>query len=314
MSLQRTRPVDVWIPADTTARRRALLPDGIAIHELPAGDALPRRLGRGEFLVADYNQARVREAIPRLAGLRVVQAMAAGVDWLVDTIPVGVTLCDGAGIHDVPVAEWVVLAMLASYHNLSNHIAAQLEGHWHSAGLAAGGDDLEGKTVLIIGYGSIGRAVEARLPPFGVNVLRVARHERQGVRALSALPALLGQADVVIILLPLTAETRGLVGAEFLSRMRHRALLVNPARGAIVDTEALTRAVLAGKLRAALDVTDPEPLPDGHPLWSAQGVLITPHVAGSVRRVFDRAWRLIADQVRRYEAGVPLRNVVVDGY
>ena len=120
--------------------------------------------------------------------------------------------------------------------------------------------------------------------------------------------------DAVIILLPLTTQTRGLVDARFLSAMRPGALLVNPARGAIVDTEALTGAVLAGRLRAALDVTDPEPLPDGHPLWSAPGVLITPHVAGSVRKLLDRAWRLIADQVRRYQTGAPLRNVVVDGY
>jgi phosphoglycerate dehydrogenase-like enzyme len=131
---------------------------------------------------------------------------------------------------------------------------------------------------------------------------------------VAELPRLLPQADVVVILLPLTAETRGLVNAQFLAAMRPGALLVNPARGAVVDTDALTSAVRSGRLRAALDVTDPEPLPDNHPLWSAPGVLITPHVAGSVRKFMDRAWRLIADQVRRYEAGEPLRNVVVDGY
>jgi len=181
-------------------------------------------------------------------------------------------------------------------------------------GVDSGGDDLEGTTVLIVGYGSIGRVVEARLMPFGVKVPRVARHEREGVQSLAELPELLPRADVVVILLPLTTETRRLVDAQFLSAMRPNALLVNPARGAIVDTEALTGAVLACRVRAALDVTDPEPLPDGHPLWSAPGALITPHVAGSVRKLFDRAWRLIADQVRRYVTGAPLRNVVVDGY
>jgi phosphoglycerate dehydrogenase-like enzyme len=307
-------PIDVWIPADTAPAHRALLPKGVAIHEVPTDGLLPDRLSHGEFLVADYNPARVRETIHRLDGLRVVQAMAAGVDALVDAIPEGVVLCDAAGVHDVPVAEWVVMSVLAQYHQLPGHVRAQESQHWLRGGADTGGDDLQGATVLIIGYGSIGRALEARIAAFGVKLLRVARHERQGIYALSDLPALLPQADVVVILLPLTAETRGLVDAKFLSAMRSGALLVNPARGAIVDTQALTAAALTGHVRAAIDVTDPEPLPDDHPLWSASNVIITPHVAGSVRKLLDRAWELIADQVRRYQAGEPLRNVVVDGY
>jgi len=173
---------------------------------VPAAGTLPDRLGRGEFLVADYNQARVIEAIPRVENLRVVQTMAAGVDWLLDAIPPGVTLCDGAGVHDVPIAEWVVMTMLAACHNLPTHVNAQHTGHWHRVGVDSAGDDLEGTTVLIVGYGSIGRAVEARLMPFGVKVLRVARHEREGVQSLAELPELLPRADVVVILLPLTTE------------------------------------------------------------------------------------------------------------
>jgi len=307
-------PIDVWIPVSTSPEHRALLPDGIALHDLPAAGTLPDRLGRGEFLVADYNPDRVIEAVRKLDDLRVVQAMAAGVDWLLDAIPAGVTLCDGAGVHDVPVAEWVVMTMLAAANNLPPYVGAHRNGRWHRAGIDAGGDDLEGTTVLILGYGSIGRAVEARLMPFGIKVLRVARHPREGVHAVTELAALLPDCDVVVILLPLTAETRGLVDNRFLSAMKPGALLLNPARGAIVDTEALITAVRAGRLRAALDVTDPEPLPEGHPLWSAPGVLITPHIAGSVRKLSDRAWRLIADQVRRYQTGTALRNVVVDGY
>jgi phosphoglycerate dehydrogenase-like enzyme len=306
-------PIDVWIPVATKPEHRVRLPRTVTVHEVPAGP-LPARLGHGEFLVADFNFARVGEVIERLDGLRVVQTMAAGVDRLVDAVPEGITLCDAAGVHDLPVAEWVVMAILAVYHNLPAHIDAQGSGRWRHEGVFAGGDDLEGQTVLIVGHGSIGRALEARLSPFGVKFLRVARHQRPGVHTLAELPGLLPQADVVVILLPLTAETRGLVDKGLLATMRPGALLLNPARGAIVDTEALTAAVLAGRLRAALDVTDPEPLPDNHPLWSAPGVLITPHVAGSVRRFIDRAWRLIGDQVRRYQAGEPLHNVVVDGY
>jgi phosphoglycerate dehydrogenase-like enzyme len=307
-------PVDVWIPPETAAQHRALLPQGVTVHDLPAGSPLPERLGRGEFLVADYNRPRVLEAIARLEDLRVVQTMAAGVDSLLDHIPPGVTLCDAAGVHDVPIAEWVVMTMLAAFHNLPEHLEAQRSGTWRRAGLDGGGDDLEGATILIVGYGSIGRALESRLAPFGGTILRVARHQREGVHPLAHLPAMLPQADVVVILLPLTAETRGLVDAQFLAAMRPGALLMNPARGPIVDTEALTQAVQAGRVRVALDVTDPEPLPDGHPLWSAPGVIITPHVGGAVRKLYDRAWRLIADQVRRYATGEPLRNVVVDGY
>jgi phosphoglycerate dehydrogenase-like enzyme len=306
-------PMDVWIPAATRPEHRAFLPDKVTVHEVPAG-SLPAKLGGGEFLVADFNFARVVQVIEKIEGLRVVQTMAAGVDRLVGLVPGGITLCDAAGVHDVPVAEWVVMTILASYHNLPGFVEAQRSGRWRHEGAFAGGDDLEGQTVLIVGHGSIGRALEARLTPFGVKFVRVARHQRPGVRTLAELPGLLPQADVVVILLPLTSQTRGLVEARFLAAMRPGALLVNPARGAIVDTEALSSAVRNGRLRAALDVTDPEPLPDNHPLWSAPGVLITPHIAGSVRKFMDRAWRLIADQVRRYEAGEPLRNVVVDGY
>jgi phosphoglycerate dehydrogenase-like enzyme len=306
-------PINVWIPPETAPRHRSLLPDGIDVHDLPAAP-LPERLGRGEFLVADYNRGRVLEAIARLDDLRVVQSMAAGVDGLLDVIPPGVTLCDAAGVHDVPVGEWVVMAILANRHDLVINLGGQRAGRWQRAGLQAGGDDLEGATVLIVGYGSIGRVLETRLAPFGVQFLRVARHARDGVFPLTELPALLPRADVVVILLPLTVETQGLVNAQFLTAMRPGALLVNPARGPIVDTEALTAAVRTGRIQAAVDVTDPEPLPDGHPLWSAPGVLITPHVAGAVRKLYDRAWRLIADQVRRYVTGEPLRNVVIDGY
>lgn len=305
---------DVWIPAAVRPEHRALLPDGIVVHELPAEGARGRKLGHGDLLVADYRQDRVVEAIQALDGLRVVQAMSAGVDSLLPFIPEGVTLCDAAGVHDVSVSEWTVMAILSQFHNLATLVDAQRQGRWSRTGGFSGGDDLEGKTVLILGYGSIGRAVESRLGPFGVDVVRVARHPREGVRPLADLPRLLPQADIVVVLLPLTPETRGMVGAEFIQTMRPGALLVNPARGPIVDTEALTAALQAGHIKAALDVTDPEPLPEGHPLWTAPGVLITPHTAGAVRRVLDRAWQLVAEQVRRHRDGEPLRNVVVDGY
>jgi phosphoglycerate dehydrogenase-like enzyme len=306
--------IHAWIPAGTRPEHRSLLPSGVAIHELPDDEAeLPDHLGTGQFLVAAIRPARLDDVVARLDDLKVVQTLSAGVDHFAGHIPGGVTLCDGSGIHDVPVAEWVVMVVLASLHELAGHLAAQREGKWPS-GPRGGGDDLEGATVLIVGHGSIGRAVEARMRPFGVRFLRVALHAREGVSSIEELPSLLPQADVVVILLPLTPVTRRLVDAGFLSAMRQGALLVNASRGPVVDTRALNDALRAGHVRAALDVTDPEPLPPKDPLWSAPGLILTPHTAGMVRRRLDRSWGLVAEQMRRFAAGEPLRNVVVEGY
>ena len=308
----RQTPLDLWIPAGTPLGRRTRLTDAATLHEYPASGPWPAHLGRGDMLVAGHDVGAALEAVSRLDGLRVVQTLTAGVDRIVDRIPSGITLCDASGVHDVAVAEWIVMAILASNRGLANLIDAQRAATWRQDGFR--GDDLDGSTVLILGYGSIGRAVEKRLVPFGVDIVRIARGAREGVHALSDLPSLLPKADIVVILLPLTAETRGLVGAELLSLLKPGALVVNASRGAVVDAPALMAAVADGRLRAALDVTDPEPLPDGHPLWSMPGVLITPHVAGDVSGEEARAWALVADQVGRLARGEPLRNVVVDGY
>jgi phosphoglycerate dehydrogenase-like enzyme len=240
-----------------------------------------------------------------------VQTLSAGVDTLVEHIPSDVILCDGSGVHDASVSEWVVMATLAMRRHLPEYVLSQRDAAWQRA---SGGADLEGATVLILGYGSIGRAVEQRLEPFGARVVRVARRGREGVHGVDELQGLLCDADVVVILLPLTAETHGMVDAGFLAAMREGALLVNAARGPIVDTDALLTALRSEHIQCALDVTDPEPLPDGHALWSAPGVLITPHIGGAVERLFERAWRFAGEQVRRYVDGEPLLNIVSDGY
>jgi phosphoglycerate dehydrogenase-like enzyme len=170
--------------------------------------------------------------------------------------------------------------------------------------------------VLIVGAGSIGAAICARLAPFEVGLTRVARRPRpeEGVYGVDDLPRLLPGADVVVLIVPLTAQTRGMVDAAFLARMRDGALLVNAARGPVVDTEALTAELATGRIGAAVDVTEPEPLPPDHPLWKMPNLLLTPHVGGSVRGLLPRAYRLAGDQLRRYVAGEPLINQVVDGY
>jgi phosphoglycerate dehydrogenase-like enzyme len=238
--------------------------------------------------------------------LKVLQTDSAGVEWVVDHIPPGVTLCNARGVHDVATSEWVVAVILALTKRLPAALEHQRAARWGS--FEPG--ELAGKTVLIVGYGSIGRAVASRLEPFGARVLRVAKTSRTGVHSVSDLPQLLPDADVVVLLTPLTEETRGLAGERFLGLMRAGALLVNAGRGELVDTAALVRALEAGHIRAALDVTEPEPLPADHPLWSARGVLITPHVAGAGPSSAARAAGLIREQLLRYVEGQPLLNVV----
>lgn len=302
----------LWIPAPTPEALRASLPDvGVDLREYPAFGDIPDAPQLADMLVDVFNPKRTIEVIDQLQGLKVVQSLSAGVDMLVGGVPPGVTLCDAAGVHDAPVSEWVVMAILAMRRHLPDQVRSQDQATWQ---YGTGGDDLEDRTVLIVGHGSIGRAVEERLQPFGARVERVARSARDGVYGVESLPQLLPHADVVVTLVPLTPDTRGMVDAQFLATMHDAALLVNAARGAIVDTDALVDALQREHISAALDVTEPEPLPDGHPLWSAPGVLITPHTAGAVERVMERGWRLVGEQVRRYIAGEPLHNVVSDGY
>ncbi len=303
---------DVWIPEGTPAVERERIGTLARLHVFPAVAALADRLGHGDLLVAAYDVRRALEVARHVEGLQVIQSFSAGVDGIIERIPPGVTLCDAAGVHDVAVAEWVIMTILASRRRLPEHLDAQRAGRWRAETLV--GEDLVDATVVIVGAGSIGREVEARLAPFGARVVRVARRPREGVHPFADLEALLPGADVVVILLPLTAQTRGSIDAHLLAAMRPGTLLVNASRGTVVDTAALTAAVLSGRIRVALDVTDPEPLPDGHPLWSAPGAIITPHVASDVRREHERAWRLVFAQVGRFARGEPLTNVVVDGY
>jgi phosphoglycerate dehydrogenase-like enzyme len=226
-----------------------------------------------------------------------------------------VTLCDARGVHDSSTAEWVVTAILAHLREFPAFARAQARREW-SYDAYAPTDELAGKRVLVVGAGSIGAAIGARLTPFEVDLTWVARTARpaEGVHGTADLPVLLPAADVVVVIVPLTTETRRMIDTEFLAAMRDGALLVNAARGPVADTAALTAALATGRISAAVDVTDPEPLPADHPLWEMPNVLITPHVGGSVRGLLPRAYRLVGAQLRRFAAGEPLANRVVDGY
>jgi phosphoglycerate dehydrogenase-like enzyme len=253
------------------------------------------------------------EAVRRMPRLTTVQCLWAGVDSFWPFVPEGVALHNAAGVHDSSTAELALALMLARLRRLDDF--ARQPGAWIHEFTPA----LADRTVLVLGYGNIGRAIDRRLAGFEVDVVRVARTPRDvdgpsgtpvHVHGQDELPALLPGADVVVLIAPLTDETRGLVDAAFLAAMKDGALLVNVARGGLVDTAALTAEVRAGRLEAALDVTDPEPLPPDHPLWSLPGVLISPHTGGLSSAFEPRAQRLVADQLRRWRSGEPLEHQV----
>ncbi|SFF54330.1 Phosphoglycerate dehydrogenase [Actinacidiphila alni] len=310
--MTRDRP-QVWLslpPEDIEG-----LPDAFDyVHWDGTGD-FPADPADAAFYVVPYMKGPVAGALPlpHMRRVRVVQTLSAGVDHIaphLDQLPPGVSLCNARGVHEASTAELALALTLASLRGIPRFVRGQDEERWHSGFYPA----LADREVLIVGYGSIGAAVEERLIPFECTVVRVARGARSAprgpVRALSELPELLPSADVVVLTTPLTEQTRGLAGAEFLARMKDGALLVNVARGPVVDTKALLAETESGRLTAALDVTDPEPLPAGHPLWHAPGVLISPHVGGSTSAFLPRAKRLVREQLTRFAAGQPLENVV----
>jgi phosphoglycerate dehydrogenase-like enzyme len=227
-------------------------------------------------------------------------------------VPSGAVLCNARGAHDAATAEWVVGAMIGAQREFPFFAREQAAGRWSYQNTA----ELAEKNVLIVGYGSIGAAVGRRLAGFEVTVTRVARRPRpdQGVFGLADLPGLLPSADVVVVLVPFTAETAGMVDAAFLARMKDGSLLVNAARGTVVVTSALISELKRGRLRAALDVTDPEPLPPDHPLWTSPGVFITPHTGASTPVSLRRAAELARDQAAAYLRGQPLLNVIMGTY
>ncbi|GGR90246.1 dehydrogenase [Streptomyces parvulus] len=253
--------------------------------------------------------------LPEMRSVQVVQTLSAGIDHVepgLAHLPPGVRLCNARGVHEASTAELTLTLVLASLRGIPDFVRAQDRGEWLGGFRPA----LADRKVVIVGYGSIGAAIEDRLVPFEVApVVRVARSARTTARGpvhpLTELPGLLPEADVVILSTPLTEATRHLVDAEFLARMKDGALLVNVARGPVVDTKALLAELESGRLTAALDVTDPEPLPQGHPLWHAPGIVISPHAGGPTSAFLPRAKRLLVDQLNRFVNREPLRNVIL---
>jgi phosphoglycerate dehydrogenase-like enzyme len=285
------------------------LADASLTVEVFTGDAPgPDDLGDVVFFTVPYDRPFGTEPIPRLSGVQVVQTLTAGYDHIAALLPRGVTLCTARGLHDSSTAEHALALILAAQRELPRWVLAQEEGRWDHAHTRS----LADSRVLIIGYGSIGSALDARLRACEAETVRVAWRSRpdEQVFGVADLDALLPSADIVVLVTPLTEQTRGLLDARRLALLPDGALVVNVSRGPVLDTSAILAEAASGRLRAALDVTDPEPLPSDHPLWHCQGTLITPHVAGGAADFYPKARDFIAGQVRRFAAGEPLCNVV----
>lgn len=316
----------VGYSANIAAELLADFPEGIELI------ALPRDLDHDvkiDVWIPDPYPTRNTPIVPHLRGVKLVLSLMAGTEWIPAAMGPHVTICNARGAHNISTAEWALSAILTMLKHFPLFVDIQRSGEWKRRFEASAeyaeitGDervhyppvmleDLTAKTVLLVGYGSIGKQIERMLEPFDVELIRLARTARENpkVHAVEELDRLLPDAQVIVLILPSTAETQWLIGARQFSLMQQGALLVNAARGPIVNTDALVAALESRRIRAALDVTDPEPLPVGHPLWKCPNLLISPHVGASSPEFASRSLKIAAEQLRRYMAGEPLVNVV----
>ncbi len=302
-------PLVISIPDALVRNTLGELPSDVEVVEWDMSGPAP--VARVDIVIAPYLQSW--EGLRNLEGLEVglVQCLTLGYDGVAQYLPKGMVFANAASVHETSTAEMALALILASQRYLPDFVRAADAGKWSPSWHPS----LADRTVLLVGYGGVGRAIEARLLPFEVTVLRLALHERTDehgrVYGLDALHELLPLADIVVVAVLLDESTRHLVDAEFLSLMPDGSLFVNIARGGVADTDALLAEARSGRLRLALDVTDPEPLPDGHPLFALANVLISPHVAGMSSAALPRIARLVHQQIERIQRGEAPVNVVL---
>jgi phosphoglycerate dehydrogenase-like enzyme len=302
--------IGVLVPHEEGTAALADVPGVDVIRYDPEG-ALPDGAARAQVLVPSFlATGEAVSMVTKLPELRLVQLLTAGAEAWIGRLPDGVALSDCRGAHGGATAEWIVSALLAVYRHLPRFVRAQDEARWdyHQT------EELAGKRVLIVGAGDVAENTVRRLAPFEVETTLVGRRARDGVHGIDEVLDLLPEHDACVVIVPLTDDTRGLIDAEFLAAMPDGSLLVNAARGPVADTDALTAELTSGRLRAALDVTEPEPLPADYPLWSAPGLLLTPHVGGSVPGGLRRAYRVAAEQIEAFARGQRPPNLVENGY
>ncbi len=296
----------VWLPHADAPRLIGEVPAGLTV--LTSADVELAASGAAFVVLPPLPSKEELTTVQSMPGVRVLQLMSSGYDHVLRFCPAGAVLCTARGAHDVAVSEWVLAAILASVRELPRFVRQQDAAAWRQFEVPT----LAGQQVLLVGYGSIAAAVEQRLQPFGVGIRRVARRSRTGVHGIAELDSLLGDTDIVVLLLPGGAATEGLFDLRRLDRLKPGALLVNAGRGSVVDTDAMTERVRAGRLRAALDVFDPEPLPATNELWRLHDVLLTPHIASYVESRLAAVYAFIGRQLRSFAAGGQLENVAPD--
>jgi phosphoglycerate dehydrogenase-like enzyme len=299
----------VCVPDESSRDQIEPVPDDVRIVVWNGKGRPPDEVADTEFLVGGY-MSDPNELFAAMPKLKVVQMLSAGVERWLPYLPDGVTLCNGRGVHGAATAELAVTGILALVRQLPRLLAQQAAREWREVER----EDLAGKRLLVLGAGDIGTHIARALEVFGATTTYVARTAREGVHAVSELPDLLPTADILAIAVPITDETRGLIGEAALAALPDRAIVANVSRGPIIDTAALLVETQSGRLRAFLDVTDPEPLPSDHPLWTVPDVIITPHIGGGTQGWQGRAYRLVREQIERYMAGEPLQNVVGTAY
>ena len=302
----------VWQPFHDLVETTGPVPDGIEMTVWDGIADIPADRDEVEAMVVPYLESGAAiDLLPELPALRWLQTLTAGTDNLAGRIPGQITVCNARGLHDTATAEQALALTLAARNDVTAYERQRQQQVWRTIRQRPG---LADASVVLVGYGSIGKAIESRLAPFECRLTRVARSAREEngvqVHAFGELSDLVGDADILIIVAPLTAETAGLVGADLLARLPDGGLVVNVGRGAIVDTDALLAELTSGRLEAALDVTDPEPLPAGHPLWTAPGLTLLPHIGGHSRAFEPRARRLVADLLTRLAVGGEPANIV----
>jgi phosphoglycerate dehydrogenase-like enzyme len=300
----------VLVPYDEGVEALRRVPGLNPVRYEPDGP-LPDEAATAQVLVPPFLASRqVARIVDDLPELRLVQLLTAGAENWIGRLPAHVALSDCRGAHGGATAEWIVAVLLAVYRELPGFVRSQDARRWDQHFT----DELAGKRALLVGAGDLAENTVRRLAPFEVSTTLVGRRARDGVHGIDEVHDLLPGHDVTVLMVPQTDQTRHLVDARFLAAMPDGAVLVNAARGPVVDTDALVAELQAGRLRAALDVTDPEPLPADHPLWSVPGLLLTPHVGGSVPGGRRRAFAVVVEQLAAYARGEEPPNLVVDGY
>ncbi|SHE53741.1 Phosphoglycerate dehydrogenase [Ferrithrix thermotolerans DSM 19514] len=283
----------------------------IEIWEQTGRNTLPKTKDHCRFYVPGYMSGRSSIMISnQMPQIEVVQLLTAGVDGVRSLIPQSATLCNAKGVHDASTAELAVALALNARRGLDGFHKKQMRGVWQPKTYPS----LADSKVLIVGYGSIGAALERRLLPFEVEITRVTRRARQGTHEVTDLLKLLPDADVVFLLVPLTPETEGFYNAAMFEAMKPGSVLVNVARGPVVDTKDLLNALKVGKIFAAIDVVDPEPLPPDHPLWTMDNCIVTPHIGGNSTAFYKRAHQLVMENLARFISHEPLLNVISGEY